>query len=651
MILFFNLGVFLMISKTTKALASSNDITKPLLVLQGGNYNDYLQYDGYTFLSSDANFNRAGDYKAKFKNNLTNEEVEKAILVRSREQLVNNNYKESFYDLHIFDQKIQVAKVKEYKGAYYIAYNVYKNDELWSLYLCKIVNKQVIFNRLILGESALVLADFIVSDEQISILFNMDYSSYKQETLLVTITQEAISRYTIRFIGSGVDTGRKILQDDKYYYVINETRSKDSYYGKDHDYQYVTIFLIRKDILSVVNRAYILEDSDVKVNDAVIRDGTLCVLTEYYDRATRLKNYDIHTFEAEDNKISDTGEHFISCSLTESALKMQLDEDDNIYMAMSDYDYEQSEYVNKLYKIDYSFRKELQGTYYYQKEASAHLVDFYVINQDEVILLYNLVDLSTDNHYGYLYQIVEKGRVTFEVESFSPTEPVSGLISPNELGFQNGNKVEVNQINYAVATKLLTTTTASTEQKPEKPKMFINGESVDPDLNKSKIHYDLSKYGTYQAYYYFVSKELDVITYGDIVVEPQVNVENDGIYDVNFKLEFNGKAKLNSLEISPGYIIKTPGEYNLIIEGVNGQNEEIHFVVKNLTNKDEVYRPSDIEVEMTKKAQTTNDAIEINNYVKNEDLQVAPNNFGMWSLLVPACVLILIVITAIKKRG
>ena len=45
-----------------------SDISKPLIVLQGQDYNQYLDYPGYSIVESNVNFNKCGIYLVKYEN-------------------------------------------------------------------------------------------------------------------------------------------------------------------------------------------------------------------------------------------------------------------------------------------------------------------------------------------------------------------------------------------------------------------------------------------------------------------------------------------------------------------------------------------------------------------------------------------------------
>ena len=237
----------------------------------------------------------------------------------------------------------------------------------------------------------------------------------------------------------------------------------------------------------------------MEVIDAIINDGKLCVLTRYYDSSLRMKVFETHVYECENFEKID--KYYFNYTLTEDPIKMAKDSKNNIYVATSDYDQATKAYVNKLYKLSKRFSKELIGTYQYTKKAHANLVDFKISTTGEIILLYNLVDLSLENPYGYLYQIIDDEQTKAEIEDFSSTSYVEGLIDVDELLFLKDQTIVIDKIDYAIFTDLQKEISLDAKQQLTYPIVYINGSKKTPNLTKSQINYDRNVFGTYQALY------------------------------------------------------------------------------------------------------------------------------------------------------
>lgn len=83
-----------------------------------------------------------------------------------------------------------------------------------------------------------------------------------------------------------------------------------------------------------------------------------------------------------------------------------------------------------------------------------------------------------------------------------------------------------------------------------------------------------------------------------VVVEPYVNIVNNGIYPPNINLLFFGNGYLNDEKITTGQVVKEPGHYILKIINVNNQIDIYHFdIVENYYKKvNNIYIPSIIEM-------------------------------------------------------
>ena len=86
-----------------------------------------------------------------------------------------------------------------------------------------------------------------------------------------------------------------------------------------------------------------------------------------------------------------------------------------------------------------------------------------------------------------------------------------------------------------------------------------------------------------------------------ITVLPYVNVIDQGIYGLPFTLAFFGKGYLNGERIHSGYIIETPGEYELVIlDGYGRETTYRFYAVANYPRKNG-HIPADYYVEKGEK--------------------------------------------------
>ena len=71
--------------------AKTTNLTKPLICLEGTNYSDYLEYDGYDIIENNVNFNMPGKYHVTYENK-SKEKFVKNVDVVSKNNLNKLNY-------------------------------------------------------------------------------------------------------------------------------------------------------------------------------------------------------------------------------------------------------------------------------------------------------------------------------------------------------------------------------------------------------------------------------------------------------------------------------------------------------------------------------------------------------------------------------
>lgn len=91
-----------------------SDISKPLIVLQGQDYNQYLNYPGYSILESNVNFNKCGIYRVKYENDFNKKAIEKKVYVKSYEELLKEkNFNQQYGQILENSNLASVQKVKK----------------------------------------------------------------------------------------------------------------------------------------------------------------------------------------------------------------------------------------------------------------------------------------------------------------------------------------------------------------------------------------------------------------------------------------------------------------------------------------------------------------------------------------------------------
>lgn len=649
--LLFNVLMVKTIANTTiYATSISDEISKPLIVKVGDDYQDYLEYENYEIISSNVNFKKCGIYKIIYEHIETAEQIEKTIYVKSEEDLtIQKTYSETYITLTTLRENIDVTNVQKFNNNYYISYTERLEDETYNIGFMKVSNYEIIFDEIIFQKTDGKIVDTIIKDEEIILMVEKANTySYLDLYYIVMSPKGAITHY-YKYEGRGIECGLRLLESTNYYYLVLDTTSKDEgSFSFQHTCQSGVIFVVEKGTNKQCGLYEIVEDNDVDVIDAINIEDELYVVYEMYNSMTNLKEINI----AHINTIKQNIETInFSLKLTEYVKKIKVDSSNNIYIATSDYNYELKDYVSKIYELDTSLTKHLINEYQYQKEGTCNLIDISVSNNSNIVAIYSIVKYDSEIEYGYLYQILENGEIIVEFEDFSATSMINGFITTSELLFMNDNVVVIDKINYSIFTNLKETQVKNNQEYFEIsfPTLFINGDKIEINLDKSKLNYNLNLYGEYKLYYYFSSSEVDVLTSGVLKVSPYTNVYEDGIFDLNTKILTNGISTLNSMEIESGYEIKKAGSYTLVLKSNNGEEYITNFEVSCLSNNAAKLKEDIPTYEIDTSTYTKTDLIDISNHI-NEDTLVDKTENNLWLVLIPSCALIGLGIVIFNKR-
>lgn len=637
-------------NETVYASTIDSDITKPLIAKLGENYQHYLEYDDYEIISSNVNFKKSGTYKVLYQHIETGNQLEKTVYVKGEEELtLQKAYSETYSTLSTFNENINITNVKKYKDDYYVSYTMALDDGTFDIGFMKISNGNIIFDGNIFRKSNGKVVDFIVKDEEIILMVEKANTYSYLDMYYIVMSHKGAISFSCKYEGRGVETGSRLLESTNYYYLVLDTTSREEGdFSFQHSYQSGVVFMVEKETNKKCGVYEIVGNNDVAVIDAINIEDEIYVAYEIYNSETDLKEINI----AHINTLEYTTKiNNFSITLTENIRQLKLDNENNIYIATSDYNYEIKDYVSKIYKLNTSFEKELIQEYQYPKEGNCNLIDIFVYDSDNITSIYSIVNLDLDNPYGYLYQIIENKEVVVEFEDYSASTMVNGFITPSELLFIDENEVIIDEINYSIFTDLKQVQVKSSEErfKMSYPTLFINGENTIVDLEKSVLNYDLNIYGRYHLQYYFSTKEVDVVTNGIVEVLPYTNVYEGGVFDLNTQIITNGKATLNSLEIESGYEIKNSGSYKLVLKNNNNDIYTVNFEVSDLSDNSTVLKEDIVTFEKTTTLLETDNVANINNHISEEALVRETNN-NIWLILIPFCALVGLGIVVFSKR-
>lgn len=643
LIFLFNL-VFVNTSLNSVFANSTTDVSKPIIVLEGYDYSKYLEYPGFSIISSTVNFNKSGNYKIVYENNLDKTTVEKEVYVKTKDELTKSELlNQSFTSLYSLDERSILNNIKMVDDAYYISIKEETETENYNLHFIKVLNEKVMFDKVIYANVKGTIVDFVVNKKEIVLLVEKENENTYQDIHMVYLNLDGTVKLDKKYSGPKVEYAQKILEDEDNYYILFTTIST-SINGALIDIKFsgVVCFVIDRATRNVRGYTWYSYPRDSFFVDAVLRNGKLLVLSNYFDSSVTLKKYEIHEIDIE--KIEVTYIYYLMHSLTEIPFKMVVDVDNNLYVATKEKN------AGHLYKITTDYKNIYMGKYSYDECDNATITDFYITDTKEMIFLYNLIDTSKTDQYGYLYQVIKDGNLKTEILNYTSVSMVDSLVSDNQICFFNDNIVTINKIYFATFTDLCQNLKVKSATDFKEPTLFVDGKKICLDENKSSYAYDLEMFGTYDALYYFTTSHLDVITYGLIYVEPVVNLKSNEIYDINTNLEFNGKGILNDYNIENNYQLQIEGDYNLVVVGKDNEKILLNFKVEKNSDQNEKLLSDEINLTTKETYDETYNTISISNNIEKENLKKEKTS-NAWLIIIPFIGFTILIFTIVKKRG
>ena len=113
--------------------ANEEDITKPIMLLKGYEYNDILNYENYTIVKSTVNYQKTGEYEIEYIHNKTKETYIKKVYI------VENSYTHVETKEKQLNQEIELIKTLEDGSLIYTkrVHFDYNDDTIVDYYVCK----------------------------------------------------------------------------------------------------------------------------------------------------------------------------------------------------------------------------------------------------------------------------------------------------------------------------------------------------------------------------------------------------------------------------------------------------------------------------------------------------------------------------------
>ena len=340
----------------------------------------------------------------------------------------------------------------------------------------------------------------------------------------------------------------------------------------------------------------------------------------------------------------------LSANIGEEYSQMKEADNGEVYYIVTIFNNELGTNEYFLYKLNSQLTKSLINKYHYEKSPNLILADYLVYDKNNFTMLFSLVDPEKEDPYGYLYQIYDNGKIALEIENYSSTMLTNGFLDTDTLLFISNKCVIINDIEYLIFTMLNNDVTTANNTLSVYPILYINGDKVELDINKSMLNYDTNTHGLYDVIFYFTHNKMDVAICGTINVEAYSNIKYGEIYDKNLKLSFTGEGILNNQIIETGYIVTKPGTYILEIIGVNDLSYEFEFIIEEISYQGEVLVDDELTLSSNINKKISTNDINLNNNIKESDVDNNKKNYN-WTLLIPLSAGIILIFSLFKKRG
>ena len=627
------------------------DISKPLICIRGKDYNEYLQYDGYTIESSNVNFYISGRYLVKYINNATDEVVYKFVYVEDMETLKKDNcYSEQYGTLKNKNELEKVYDVLELSdGSVLYAYSQETSyiQNFKNFHLVKMNKDSTTVDITVVTGVEGIINDIIEDDGLVYVLMSVADDGFSDIALYV-FDLNGTSIYSKRYEGNGIDSAIKLLCDKNYVYIIGDTTSTDGIFSFYHQYRSGVIIVLDKTIHKITHIYSVVVDSEINVVDACLVNNELYLACEYYNNTISSLLYEVHIFD--NSSFTTVKKAFLSYS-SGMTLNMMVSYNNTIYLVYREYDSSTKLYYTRIYKYALYEGKKKIYEYTYTKEGNAYIVDLMITEDDTIVLLYNLIKVSDTYDYGYLYQIIKGKEIICEIENYTTNCASYGLVNTNEMWVESGSSVYTNKIIYTAFSTFKEEITIEADEDIKLPIIYMDGKMVKPNYSKSNIEYNPHIFGRYEVDYYFEGVNQDVLVDGVIVVNSYTNVYEGGIFDTGLILNFNGDGNLNNYVVENEYVIKTPGSYTLKVIGKN-DIETINFEVRNISYDEKIEEAVsfDCSSEVKVIVEDVKDMV-INTNINKHTIPERVKDYKIWSVFIPICCMLLMASLMIKKRG
>lgn len=609
------IGAFMFTCRPVFSLVTSDEVEKTFVCLVGGDYEEYLKFNGYHETRREVNFNQVGEYYIVYQKDGSATEISKKIVVLSQSQLLNQGYYENkIYPLTPPSTLANTitASLSLEDGRSIIAYGISDKDnrEAGSTIVMALVEGNSVKWQKVLRREAFGSIENLVWDGNrnqivgVGTLFN---DLTRNDGWLVVIDDTGVILSDQTFGGSGHDYFNHIQITNDEYLVAGRTNSTDSIFIGSKQLFDSVVLVINKNSFQVVSVFNLGTEGNDELVGFVYEGSYFYAIQK--TTTTRLRT-EIVKFNLSGEILSANELNFPN---NLEIINMKASDHGEMYFLAKYYSYQYDYDLISFYQLQSDLSLKEIDVHKRLGESPIFGLDFNFLESGEIALLYLLQ--NDENTYGYQLKIKSGNETTSFVESMTGNyQPVYGLVTPVAsvimMNDQTG-QLAIAQNNSVNAVSLGKETIENNNDSIYDYDITINNQRI-THQEASKLSFNPDVFGSYLLKYYFDTPSLTFVYYLDLYVDLVVSVKDHETYDLNTKLIFNGEGLLNNQRINSNYKVTEVGDYILEITGRDNRKKFINFTVQDLSINKEPISHHQVEVGL----------IEIMNNEETNDFQV-----------------------------
>lgn len=636
----FSILLILLLMINVKANAESITILpKDYLLVNLGN-DSYLTHPSLTIISGDVDWNKTGTYT------ITYEDYNKNVY--KKDYVIIQNKNEQYFLENNIENEIPFANISEVEDvfylsseSYYIIYNYQVEDPTYydqekvavSFYENNSYKWTYSYYKYSRYVSGYLLNDNLIIAGKV---YN-ENNNYNNSIVLFEITKEReiIKQREIESNFSCSCYG--IHYYENYLYLVTSTKGNSLDYNKIKTSNEEQLVILKIDYESF--KIY-----EGKAESAI--SNFRIIDTSFYD-------YRITINIAYKENIMINNVEYTNC-IYEYDERLQLQNQYHFSLKNKDYiTYQVTKNDVCFFSIDHSVNSEYVKVQYLNNEIDIKIIELsrenmynindikvITVNENDIYMMLNSKKLNKKNFLGFA-----------KINTFDGVKYFS--VTPSEISVLNSKVYNNNIYNtYIKDNKLynkiynlieiIASTFENSNYNITKKTVIVNGQKTALTNYFDSTNY--KKYGIYQNVLKTKDENNNAYYVDEIInVNAKVNVTNNEVYQIGYKLCFNGEAILNGKKINSDYIINDIGNYQLIIYGENVDEMTYYFDISDLTISSSIKQPVDFEIieitntnQVYKNKPTNTSTIEYNvkqNYSEVIPLVISILSFGILSFV------------------